>query len=243
MNPETYDLAARVEQDHWWFSARREILGVVLDRFCVSGGEQSVLEVGCGNGGNLPLLSRFGSLYAVEMEDRARERALARKIGKVEKGWLPDRMPFAGMRFDLVAALDVIEHLEDDATAIRVLKGVLKPDGLLLLAVPAYMWLWSVHDEMAHHKRRYTRAKLQSLVEQCGLRVTYASYFNTLLFPVGAAYAKLGSLLGASPGQAMLMPASPVNSLLRSIFSMERHLLPGFSLPFGVSIVLCARMA
>lgn len=243
MNPETYDLAARVEQDHWWFSARREVLGAVLDHFFISGGERSVLEVGCGSGGNFPMLSRFGSLYAVEMEDRARERAVARKIGMVEKGWLPDGLPFAGMRFDLVAALDVIEHLEDDATAILALKGVLKPDGLLFLAVPAYMWLWSAHDQFAHHKRRYTRESLKSLVEQCGLRVTYASYFNTLLFPVGAAYAKIGSLLGANPEKAMLTPASPINSILRFVFSMERHLLPELSLPFGVSIVLCARMA
>ncbi|MBI2318725.1 MAG: glycosyltransferase [Betaproteobacteria bacterium] len=186
MRPEAYSAAAQAEENHWWFAARREVLAAVLERLYVRAANPSVLEVGCGNGGNLAMLARYGALYATEIEDQARARATSRGIAVVENGWLPDGLPFAGALFDLVAALDVLEHVADDAAALAALGQRLKPDGLLFLTVPAYPWLWSPHDEFSQHKRRYTLGGMRSLVERCGLRVTYASYFNCLLFPFGA---------------------------------------------------------
>ena len=105
------------------------------------------------------------------------------------------------------------------------------------------MWLWSGHDDFSHHLRRYTLSAMKALVGRCGLRVTYASYFNTLLFPFGAGRAKLGGLLGADPGESVRPPAAPLNGILRFVFGLERHFLPKMSLPFGMSIVVCARRA
>jgi SAM-dependent methyltransferase len=241
MNPDAYTLAAQSEEQHWWFAARRDVLRSVLDRFCPRGNDRGVLEAGCGNGGNLPLLADYGSLCAFEIHDEARRRASARGIARVEKGWLPDGVPFGDVRFDLVAALDVLEHVEDDASAVRALRNTLAPAGLLLLTVPAYTWLWSRHDELSHHRRRYSLPQLVSLVEKCGLRTAYASYFNSLLFPAGVAHIKLSGWLGGHPLGALRVPAAPINGLLREVFRLERHLLPRVSLPFGISIVVCAR--
>lgn len=241
MRPEAYSAAAQAEENHWWFAARREVLAAVLERLYVRAANPSVLEVGCGNGGNLAMLARYGALYATEVEDQARARATSRGIAVVENGWLPDGLPFAGALFDLVAALDVLEHVADDAAALAALGQRLKPDGLLFLTVPAYPWLWSAHDEFSQHKRRYTLGGMRSLVERCGLRVTYASYFNCLLFPFGAVKIGLGNRIGANPEEALRPPAAPINGLLRFIFGMERYLLPRVSLPFGMSIVVCAQ--
>src|SRR5262249_21872889 len=112
MDERAYETAARIETDHWWFSGRRAILATLLDRVLPPAPvPRRVLEIGCGNGGNLELLARYGTVFAIEKDDTARQRAAARRIGPVERGWLPDTMPFADTTFDLIAALDVLEHI------------------------------------------------------------------------------------------------------------------------------------
>ena len=241
MDPKGYLLAAKAEERHWWFKGRRKVLRSVLEReFRRGDGTRTILEVGCGNGGNLPMLAAYGRVYATELDDDARTRATQRGIGCVAKGWLPDGIPFEGERFDLIAAFDVIEHVEDDASSMAALRSRLKPGGQILLTVPAYPWLWSGHDRLSHHKRRYTRSTLVALVSGAGLRVTYSSYFNTLLFPLAVARIKLQDRLGGEEYSALRIPPSPLNYALAAVFGAERLLVPAFSLPFGVSIVLCA---
>ncbi len=240
MTPETYALAAQTEDEHWWFSARRDILRAVLDRHLPQASERMVLELGCGNGGNLPLLARYGKLFAVETDDDARGRAAARGIAKVEPGMLPHALPFTEMRFDLVAALDVLEHVAEEHAALVAMRAKLKRAGLLLLTVPAFEWLWSHHDEVSHHQRRYSKRELVKLVRDSGFEVVHSSYFNTLLFPLALAHIKLSARFAADAHRGMRIPPRPLNALLRTIFSAERHLVPRLALPFGVSILLCA---
>jgi SAM-dependent methyltransferase len=239
MNPETYAVAAQSEDRHWWFSARREILGAVLDRFLTPSAARLVLEVGCGNGGNLPLLVRYGELFAVEMAADARARASARGLARIEAGALPGDLPFEGVAFDVVAALDVVEHVTDDRAAVEALRAKLKPGGFLLLTVPAFMWLWSRHDEMSQHRRRYGLAELVDLVQRGGFEVAYATYFNTVLFPLGVAHIKLSSRLCSDAHSGVRIPPRPLNKLLRNLFAAERHLVRRVSLPFGMSILVC----
>lgn len=239
MNPDTYAAAARSEDRHWWFSARRQILGAVLDRFLTGPAARLVLEVGCGNGGNLPLLARYGEVFAVEMAEDARARAAARGLARVEAGALPGALPFEGVAFDVVAALDVMEHVADDRAAVAALRARLKPGGLLLLTVPAFMWLWSRHDEISHHRRRYALGALTALVRRGGFEVAHATYFNTVLFPLGVAHIKLSRWLTADAHSGLRVPPQPLNALLRTLFAAERHLVPRLSLPFGISILLC----
>jgi SAM-dependent methyltransferase len=239
MNPDLYLAAARCEDEHWWFAARRAILSAVLERHPGSGTRRRILEVGCGSGGNLGMLAGHGEVFAVESDAQARLRAAARGIARVEAGALPARLPFDGLTFDLVAALDVLEHVADDRAALTALREKVSPGGMLLLTVPAFMWLWSRHDELSHHCRRYSLPGLSELVRSTGFEVTHASYFNTLLFAPGVGHIKLGNLLHSGAIDALRIPPAPVNALLREIFALERFLVPRVSLPFGISILLC----
>jgi len=241
MRSDAYTLAAQVEEDHWWFRGRRAILRSVLNRYAPpTASPRMILEVGCGNGGNLPLLASYGRVCAVELDDGARSRASRRDVAQVEKGWLPDALPFGEERFDLIAALDVLEHVEEDRAAVRALHGRLGPHGLLVMTVPAYKWLWNRHDEFSEHKRRYRRDQLVALMSDVGFNVVFSSYFNTILFPIAVAGIQLGKLFEDSARCAMQIPPAPVNVVLEAVFSMESRLLPRVSFPYGVSILVCA---
>jgi SAM-dependent methyltransferase len=239
MTPETYSLAAQVEDRHWWFSGRRDILAGVLDRYLPRTPLPQILEIGCGNGGNLPLLTRYGNVFAVEMSGGARRRAAARGIAHVEAGALPYDIPYKEIKFDVVAALDVLEHISEEEAALATIRARLKPGGLLLLTVPAYRWLWSAHDVLSQHQRRYTRKWLVRTVRAAGFRVLHATYFNTFLFPIAVAYLKMSPRASNDPHHGMRMPGKNSNALLHSIFSAERYIVPRFRLPYGLSLLLC----
>jgi len=241
MDDRAYETAARVENEHWWFRGRREILASVLDRHLPPRpSPRRVLEVGCGNGGNLTLLARYGSVFAIEMDDRARERASLRGIGTVARGWLPDAIPFADDSFDAIAAFDVLEHVEDDAAAVNALRDRLSTRGVLVVTVPAFQWLWSEHDSLSHHLRRYTREQLNTLLQRAGLNVLYCGCFNTLLLPLAIANIKLGGLVSRNAYRGFQTPPRLMNHALEWIFKKESFVIPRVTIPLGMSIVACA---
>lgn len=239
MDAAYYQEMAEVEDRHWWFAARRAIIDRVLHTLPLPA-DADVMEVGCGTGGNLALLERYGTLVACEPDETARALAAARDVAPVEPGALPDRLPFEGRRFDLMALLDVLEHVDADRESLAVLRERLKPGGYLLLTVPAYMWLWSGHDEVNHHARRYTRAELVEKVQAAGLALHHATYFNTWLLPPIAALRVLGRWLGRE-GSDLAIPPTWLNRGLERIMASERHLVPTGRLPFGVSVLVVAK--
>lgn len=224
-----------LEDVHWWFSARREILKKVLDTYAPTIGNRRVLEVGCGSGGNLDLLSHYGELHAMELDDGARKFANKRNLCEVRKGCLPDHIPF-DLQFDMICLFDVLEHIENDIGTLKALNKLITPDGVIIVTVPAYDFLWCDHDTLHFHQRRYTRAQLAALARVAGLKVAYSSYFNFLLFPLIASIRFLEKL-AQRKGSDMKMPVRWVNNLLKRIFSSERYLLPGLKYPFGVSVI------
>ncbi|MDX1593110.1 MAG: class I SAM-dependent methyltransferase [Gammaproteobacteria bacterium] len=241
MHPEAYRLMARVEDLHWWFRARREIIRDAIARLPLGPGAR-ILEAGCGTGGNLEMLGAFGELQACEPDREALAVARAKGSGRVEHGHLPDGMPRDAVDLDLVCAFDVLEHIDDDAATAAELGRRLAPGGHLVVTVPAFGWLWSAHDEAVAHKRRYTRPQLVGLLRSAGLEVRRCSYFNTLLFPV-VALVRLGRRLLRleDDGTAeMALPGRLLNRLLYAVFRSERHLLARFDLPFGVSLLAVA---
>lgn len=227
------------EDRHWWFAARRKIIDRVLSGFLRDGQKRKILEIGCGTGGNLELLSTYGNVHAVEVDDEASAMASGRGFYHVVKGSLPDNIPFEG-GFDLICMLDVLEHIDDDLSALESAGKKLLAGGKILITVPAYGFLWSEHDVALHHKRRYEKKELIKLVQKSGLVIVYCTYFNTLLFPVIAAIRYFKKINVKERVTDVSMPGKIINSLLTAIFSAERFLMPRITLPFGTSILLLA---
>lgn len=228
-----------IEHAHWWFRARRAILSDQLARLNLRPGA-NILEVGCGPGGNLAMLSRFGNVVAIEPDEESRRYAAETTGVTVLDGGLPDGLPAFDKRFDLIAALDVIEHLDQDAASVETLRKLLAPDGVLFTTVPAHPWLWSHHDELHHHKRRYRREEYIALLEGAGFALTRISYFNSVLYPA-IALARAAKLSERSGRADDALPSRPLNALLESAFASEKFMLRHTDLPFGVSLLAVAR--
>ena len=240
MDRNVYLRMSDLDSAHWWFVARRQILADQIAQLGL-GSEPRLLEVGCGPGGNLKMLAQFGRLEAFEMDDEARKLASERSGIDVAYGRLPDKFEFPPASYDLVAAFDVVEHVEEDREAVQAMAKLLRPGGRLMITVPAYQWLWSHHDERHHHWRRYRSAQIRTLVEEAGLKVDKLSYYNTLLFPLIIAVRFLKKLTGREDVPDDRIPGPVTNSLLRKIFASERFWLRAGSFPAGVSILCLAR--
>jgi SAM-dependent methyltransferase len=240
MERAVFDRMAELDQDHWWFRARRRILKRLIERVVRPPQKARVLEVGCGTGHNLAMLGRFGKLEACELDRCARALAAKRLGHRVKNAKLPDLSMFERNAYDLIALLDVLEHVPDDIASLRAIHRRLKPGGALLLTVPANPWMWSAHDAAHHHFRRYTRRGLRRLFGQAGFEVQLLSYFNSLLFPLIAIARLTGKLLGRESADDTL-PSAPVNAVLDFVFGLEAVLIGRVPLPFGVSLVAVVR--
>src|SRR5438270_1830267 len=240
MERAVFDRMAELDQDHWWFLARRRIRKLRIERVVRPPNKAKILEVGCGTGHNLAMLKGFGSVDASELDRCARAVANKRLPGKVRNAKLPDLSMFKRNGYDLIALLDVLEHVPNDLASLRAIHMRLKPGGALLLTVPANPWMWSAHDAAHHHFRRYTKKQLEELFLRSGLEVQLLSYFNTLLFPLVAAARVVGKVTRKESADDKL-PSAPVNAVLDSVFGLEAGLIGRVPMPFGVSLVAVVR--
>lgn len=241
MDQELIAAMADVEGRHWWYVARRQIVITAVRRFTDSR-PPAVLDVGCGTGGNLAALKEgldVRRAVGIDSTPQCVSIASARGLDIVLGG--ASNLPFQDGEFDLVTALDVLEHVEDERSALLEMKRVLRRGGAIVLTVPAYQWLWGPHDDLNHHKRRYTLRRLTSALKDADLTVTYSSYFNTYLFPMAAA-ARIMERMAGRRGNEDVVPSAPVNDLLTRVFGAEsRRIARGGSFPFGLSILAVAR--
>ena len=242
MEKELYLESAEIEAKHWWFVGRRAILLDTLMRFS-GASHNKLLDIGCGTGLNAMLFSVNGFLVT-GLETSAVAIGLARAIAP-SINILATSFPSSLVPRDsyaVITALDVIEHIDDDKGMIRAVADALQPGGIVLISVPAFSFLWSVHDELAHHKRRYNREELRASFVMAGLEPIFISYFNFFLFPAIALFRVLSGAFRFSRNVSDFS-ATPelLNSMLASIFAAERFLLRFFPLPFGVSLIAVAR--
>ena len=231
-----YDRMAELDERHWWYRARREILADLIRRKIPLSPGARILEIGCGTGHNLMMLKRFGSVDGIEIDPAARAIASSRLGHQVKDAPLPALTGIETRAYDLVALLDVLEHVEEDREALASIAERLKPGGKILITVPAHPWMWSAHDEVNHHKRRYTRKSLVEVIEAAGLEVEMMSWFNSLLFPLAATARAIGRVTGKSDSDDSMPPAL-VNNVLEKLFGIERYALGRLPFPPGVSLV------
>jgi SAM-dependent methyltransferase len=232
-----YDTLAAIEDHYWWHVGRLRILDEQV-RLVAGGRRLRILNIGCGTGGTVAMLERHGSVVNVDVSDEA-IAYMARKgypgTTKVEGV----ELPFADGSFDLVAAFDVLEHIEDDVAALREWRRVLRAGGQVLVTVPALGWLWSEFDEIQHHRRRYTRSTLRAAGESSGLvpgRISYAIAFS---LPLIAGYRMLHKLLpGSGRAKATYVPVPPrINRLFIEILGIEAKIHRRALVPFGTSVL------
>lgn len=245
METNVYEQFAQLEDRHFWFLGRRNIFFDLLGRVLQGRNDLQILEVGCGAGGMLGPLARFGTVtgldiakdYVAYCHRRGHQRVLA------GSGY---ELPFRDQSFDLVAAFDTIEHIPDDGRVLREIRRVLKPGGRVFLSVPAYQFLYSQNDRVAHHQRRYTAHQLRERLRAAGLTPQRLSYFNTFLFPLilpAVLVLKLKEkLFGLPEGQTNLSHsfAGPVNRAFAAVMSSEKLLLRHMEFPFGHSLLALA---
>ncbi|MBY0284791.1 MAG: class I SAM-dependent methyltransferase [Sphingomonas sp.] len=234
-----YDRMAAHDSTHWWYRARREILSDYLTRLGGLPKNARILEIGCGTGHNLPMLARFGTVEAIEIDPAARAIASERLGRPVGAAPLPELPGIERGAYDLIAVLDVVEHIADDVAALAAMRDCLKPGGKILIAVPAHQWMWSAHDVVNHHHRRYSKATLGRAIAAAGLKHNGLRWFNSLLFPLAAASRLAGRLTGKDDSDDS-PPPGPVNALFETVFGLERHLVGRVPLTWGVSIVTLA---
>jgi SAM-dependent methyltransferase len=174
-----------MDEHHWWYRGRRLIVRTELDRLRLSKSLR-VLDAGCGSGRTLEDLVDYGTVSGLELDPDAAELAASRGAGEVKVGRL-EELPWEDDMFDLITCLDVLEHVPDDRQALAELRRVSRPGGWLLVTVPAYQALWSLHDAANHHYRRYSRRGLRLAAVEAGWRLVRITSFNSILLPVAAA--------------------------------------------------------
>jgi SAM-dependent methyltransferase len=185
------------------------------------------------------MLGAFGRVDALELDEQARSIAEGRLGRTVMSAPLPELAGVPDRHYDLIGAFDVIEHIENDRSAVASIARKLKPGGKFVMTVPAHQWMWSAHDEVNHHKRRYSKRALKRLIEGSPLRLDGIGYFNSLLFPVAVAE-RLSSKLRGKDNADLTLPPAPLNSALERAFAAERHLIGRVPLPPGLSLYAVA---
>jgi SAM-dependent methyltransferase len=234
-----YQQMAELDDRHWWYRARRRIIADLIRREARPPADAQVLEIGCGTGHNLAMLAGFGHVEGLELDAEARAISEKRLGRKVMSSPLPELGEVPDCHYDLIGAFDVIEHIDDDRAALASIAAKLKPGGSFVMTVPAHQWMWSAHDTVNHHKRRYSKAGLRTLINASPMKLDKVGYFNSLLFPLAVAERASSKLRGKEDADVKLPPA-PLNTALEKIFEAERYLVGRLPLPPGLSLFAVA---
>lgn len=242
MMEHTYPILFRVEQSHWWHIGRRKIIASFVEDICrrVTDHRPRILDVGCGTGANLLMLSEFGDAEGVDVSEDALAFCRERGLDQVKLG-AAEALPYDDGTFDLVTALDVVEHLDDDLAGLREMRRVLRPGGSVLLFVPTFMFLWGLQDDVSHHRRRYRMPELQRVLEQAGFEVERTTYANITFFMPILAMRKLMRLTGIKAESENNINVSALNGVLARMLGAESLVLRHMNIPFGVSGLCVAR--
>lgn len=242
MNITEYAEMYKLESFYWWFVARRDLLEWFVREIVKGFDHPKLLDVGCGTGINFSVLSKCGETFSSDASEEALKFSKSRGTTGLVRSDL-ESLPFVPSTFDVVTALDVLEHVDNDLAAMDELLRVTQKGGVLVITVPAYGFLWSEHDEALHHRRRYAASELRNKLTNAGFEVERITYYITFLFfPI--LFMRFAQSLSKKSIHAktshVILPGW-LNSLLIGILALERVLLRWMNFPFGVSLVCLAR--
>jgi SAM-dependent methyltransferase len=248
MDPTFYASYYRHEDQHWWFRWRYELITQLIGELGTSP-DFRILDAGCGTGQMLKHLEQLGDPIGIDTSAQAIAFAQSRGAKSLVRGSIA-AVPFPNATFDCVVALDVIEHVDDDQNILKALHNVTKPGGHLIVTVPAYQLLWSEHDDINHHKRRYTAGQIRRVIEEAGFTVNRISYCNTVFFLPIFAIRKFKNLLRKARTTNGVHQESLnsdlgdypefMNQAAFRVMQAENFAMRHVDLPFGVSILAVA---
>ena len=236
-----YARLAEYEQSYWWHQGRLEIIQTYMKHVSRNRPSPTILNVGCGTGGTIGILEKFGTVDNVDTSDDA--ISFTKKLGYSRIVKVDDiSLPFEDGAYDIVGAFDVLEHIEDHKSALSEWRRVLKDDGAIVITVPAYQWLWSGHDVTMHHRRRYTMKSLIALAAEADLRPERKSYAIGFSLPLVAGFRFASKIIGRADSKASFVPVPrAINKLFTALLKAEAKLHDTVSLPAGSSLITILR--
>ena len=221
------------ENKHWWFKARREILNKQIKKYSTKK-KMSILDFGSGSGTNIYMLSKFGEVDVYEKDNKT-SNFLKKKFNR--NGIKIIKKCFSKKKYDLILAADVIEHIKNDKKIVNNLNKILKKNGLIIVTVPAYQFLFSKKDQALKHFRRYNRNRLEKLFNS-DFKTLKISYYNSLLFiPIAIAIIFFKLINRQFINEVEKKPNNILNYIFYSLFKLEKFILKYFNFPFGISII------
>ena len=240
MQREGFRVTAEFEGNHWWFRSRRDLFLRQVERAAgeIEREDLELLDYGCGTGHNLHFLAHYGQARGADLQN-PQAKGLRETSVEPLLDLTRDLSEYHG-HFDIITALDVLEHFDDDVAGLRQIGRFLRPDGQVILTLPAYGWLWSGEDVISEHRRRYTRAMLERSCRAAGFRIHFLSYFNLSILPAMASVIWLRRLFGSDTARSNLSPtARPLNAMLYALTSLEARSIGSqrLRLPAGASLV------
>lgn len=241
MEKNFYRIFFEVQKKHWWFVVKKKIVLDLIDRYVPARSDHKILDIGCGSGLMLNALEQIGETNGMDMSDDAISFSKEIFSGTVKKGMLPGNIPYEKEYFSMVVALDVLEHVDDDRAALKAIRSHIAPSGQAIITVPACMFLWSEHDVLNEHKRRYTLEELESKLLEAGFTIDKISYFNTFLFPLISLVRMINKILQRKGGSNVDLPHPALNYIVAKVFSLEQYFLRFMTFPIGVSVLAVVR--
>lgn len=239
MNSEEYERMYRLEDTYWWFVGRHNLVQTFLREKYGHRSDLRILDIGCGTGAMSKKLTEHGSVVSADFSPLALDFSRRRGITELCAADAM-RLPFRDRSFDVIVALDILEHLSDDQAALSEFQRVLKPGGRVIATVPAYKSLWSGHDVALMHFRRYVSREVRERFTLARLKIEKLSYAMTLLYPIAWAFRRVGKLRKSEPKASLVHVPGFANRMLVGLLAGENAVIRRFSLPFGLSVFCMA---
>jgi len=238
MKEKIYNMVYEVEGSHWWYRVRRQLVKDLISKYANK--TTTILDIGCGPGLLLSELQNNGrEIFGVDLSPIALEFCKKRGLKNVS---LADAgaLPFSDNTFDVVLLLDMLEHVQDDSGVLREARRVLKSEGIVIIFVPCFNFLWTKNDEISHHYRRYTLPELTNKISS-NFTILRKTYFNFFLFPLIYLVRQAAKIMPLRRRSDFDINNKLINYVLKNIFLLEIWLLKIISYPFGVSLLIVAK--